>query len=252
MEHMNEHPIKIPRADTETESLISKSLELISNIVGEMEIQYLADCRSSSSANVPASSYKLLYINHLKNVIPFCIQHIGGAEFFIALSELDVLLNDGSNAIVTTVQRFHNIKERIKEKGYTRADASSAFIVTNKRRKNYKQYEISNIESYQNTGVNQKFRSIFFDYAKKYNLKIEEIDWCVINNYSKEIINQAQRELKELKFIYRPEYLNFDFGTSDIPISLFYIQNKISKNSTGIILNYSNFKDISIAKIMYV
>ena len=49
------------------------------------EIQFLVDCRSSITGKVPAPTYKVAVLNHIKSVIPISIQGQGGTEAVQAL-----------------------------------------------------------------------------------------------------------------------------------------------------------------------
>lgn len=248
----NDKPDKmvyIPRANIESEELISKAIKPISENLCNLPVNYLVDCRSSASANVPAPSYKVLALNSLVNAIPFCIQHLGGAEFFSGLSIIKPLLNDNSHAVVTTVQRFHNINDRVKDLGYIRGDASSAMIVNKNMDKSYKQYQIINIESFQKIEINSEFRFMLSEFLLKNNLAFENLDWCIVNNYSVNNNKTLKKNINELNILYRSEFKEVDFGTSDIPVSLHYLQNQIPFNSIGLFLHLSSFKNINIALV---
>jgi len=242
----------IPRAVIASEEFASKALQKLSNYFSEQPVKYLADCRSSSSANVPASSYKLLALNSLENTIPFCIQHQGGIELISGLILLKKLLTKNCQALLTTIQKFHNINDRLIKNAYVLADATSSILISNHSNIYANQFQLISTNTFQNIQINITFQNLLISYLDNNNLKIENIDWCIVNNYNEDFFLLLKTIFPKLNILRRKIFSNLNFGVSDIPVSLNLLHKNLKKNSIGILLSISYFNNIGIAIIKSV
>ena len=233
-QYENDKNVIAPRAILESEEFATIPIQKLSNYIAKQPVSYIADCRSSSSANVPASSYKLLALNSLESTIPFCIQHQGGIELISGLVFLESLINENKQVLLTTIQRFYNIEDRIKQNGYILADATSAMLLSKQSNIYDEQFQLLSTNIFQNVEININFQNILINYLTLNNLSIKNIDWCIVHNYSKKITVSLNNLFPELNILSREIFSTLDFGVSDIPISLNLLHKKLKKNTGNI------------------
>lgn len=244
--------IEIPRAKQNSEEFITYSVRLLGEAINKATVKYYADCRSSSSASVPASSYKILALSKLTTTIPFCIQHHGGNEFFNGLMLLKSLVNLDTQCLLTTNQRLQYVTERLTEHNNYLADASSAMLFTQKNDFYDKQYQLLAIGNLQFKEFDDDFYANLKNYLQKQNIEISNVKWIIVNNISPKVNATLENIFPKIKILQRNTYNNFNFGSSDIPISLSILYDKIVKSSLGILLSQNLFNNINFAIIKKV
>ncbi len=241
--------IKIPRADQNTEEFITSSIHILGEPLNMESVKYYADCRSSSSASVPASSYKVLALNKLSTTIPFCVQHQGGNEFFKGLMLLKSLVSADSQCLLTTTQRLQYVTERFVTNLNYLADASSATLFTQKTNLYDSQYQLLEVGCLHSNRFEDNIYNNIKSYLLKQNIEISCIKWLIVNNISSQVKTVLEDTFLQCDILQRNTHSSFNFGSSDIPISLNLLYNKIEKKSLGILLSLNLFNNIDFAII---